>query len=63
MSAAHSFLSLLERLGLEPETPPGPDAWRALVDELSRDEPSADFETPPDDWYKQAVEISPNAVF
>ncbi len=44
--------------------------WQTLVAELSRDtsepkpnaEPGADL-TPPDDWYKQAVEISPNAVF
>ena len=69
MSAARSSLPLLERLGLDPETPPGPDAWRALVSELSRDEPepsakpSVSLGTPPNDWYKQAVEISPNAIF
>ena len=65
MSAARSFLPLLERLGLDPETPPGPEAWRTLVAELSRaePEPKANLETPPNDWYKQAVDISPNAIF
>ena len=65
MSSARSFLPLLEALGLDPETPPSPDVWRALVAELSRaePEPKAKLSAPPDDWYKQAVDMSPNAIF
>ncbi len=78
MSAACSFLPLLERLGLDSEIPPSPEVWRTLVaemTELSRElpeleanakpstEPNLGLGTPPDDWYKQAVDISPNAIF
>ena len=39
--------------------------WQALVAELSRGapEPNESPTAPAEDWYKQAVEISPNAVF
>lgn len=64
------LLRQLDELGLDADTPPDAEAWRAflaLLDEKScqqgEAEPVSRAAQRGNDWYRQAVEASPNTIF